>query len=397
MPWRRAIARWWILGWIAAMAPAPAHARVQATGAVPCTLSYHDAGDAPEGFPPYPGVAVGRFPTCSADTGPGTQEIDCGMPVSSAPGPTGQALHLAGFDFAPPFWLGCGASPPALGGIDSEMEGKSGPGGGGNACGGGAVDCTELTPWGMSFGQDECLGDLDAGVSGPIEFEVCTTTRLRFRATLCELDSLPAYLNVLVDWNQDGDWNDNLSCGTGAPCAPEWVVRTARITVTRGCSEHESPQFVVGPGAGPGWMRVTLTGDPVHSGFPWAGSNGTVNGIFRSGETEDHPVVIRPSAVGVGIPGAGSGPELGPAVPSPSRHGFTLRYVLTRSGPVRAEVLDARGRRTRLLANLAGTPGEHLLAWDGRDETGRLAPPGHYWIRFEAESRSLVRRALHLP
>lgn len=377
--------------------PMIALAQTLATQAVPCTLTYREAGDAPEGFAPYPTVAVGHFPTCAAATAAGTQEIECGAPRSSAPGPTGQVLHIAGFDFAPPFWLGCGSSPPALGGIDGESEGKTGPAGGGNACGGAAVDCTELTPWGMSFGQDECLGDADAGVDGPIEFTVCTTARLRFRSTLCELDSLPAYLNVLVDWNQDGDWNDNLSCAPAASCAPEWVVKNAFIKLRRGCDAYESPEFVVGPRAGPGWMRVTLNGDPLHDAFPWAGSEGTVNGDFRSGETEDYPVMIRPSAVGVMDPGAGSGVRLGPAVPSPFRRGCTLRYVLTRSGPVRAEVLDARGRRVRALDCPPGTPGDHLLAWDGRDVSGRLLPAGLYWIRLEAEEQEQVRRAVHLP
>lgn len=386
----------WILGLIAALAFSPALARAQATTAAPCTLFYHEAGDAPEGFAPYPGLAVGHFPTCATATAAGTQEIECGAPRSSAPGPTGRVKHIAGFDFAPPFWLGCGSAPPALGGIDGESEGKTGPAGGGNTCGGGTVDCTELTPWGMSFGQDECLGDLDAGVDGPVEFTACSTTRLRFRATLCELDSRFAYLNVLVDWNQDGDWNDNLSCAATTACAPEWAVKNVPLTLTRGCGVHETPDFTVGPHVGPGWMRVTLTSEPVHDEFPWAGSDGSPEGNFNSGETEDHPVMIRSLVLGVADPGTESGPRLDPAVPSPSRQGCTLRYVLTRSGPVRAEVIDAGGRRVRALDCPAGTAGEHFLAWDGRDGAGRTASAGLYWIWLEAEGRTLVRRAVHL-
>jgi hypothetical protein len=326
-------------------------------------------------------------------TEPGTQEIECGTPLSSTPGPTGHVSHIAGFDFAPPYWLGCGSDPPALGGIDGESEAKSGSGDA-NACGNGAVDCSESVPWGRVFGQDECLGDEDAGVDGPIEFTVCTVARLRFRATLCELDSLTAYLNVLVDWNQDGDWNDNLACATTASCAPEWTVKNVLFTLTRGCRDYESPEFVVGPYVGPGWMRVTLNGDPVYDGFPWAGSVGSAQGFLRSGETEDHPVMVRAPAIGVDGPGGGF--ALGPAVPSPSRQGFTLRYTLTVRGAVRAEVLDARGRRVRTLGGLADTPGDHFLAWNGRDDSGRLLPAGVYLIRFEAEGRTQVRRAVHV-
>ena len=385
----------WILAWIAALGSAPELARAQATAAVPCTLSYFEAGDAPEGFAPYGTTAVGHFPTCTAVTAAGTQEIECGTARSSAPGPTGHVTHIAGFDFAPPFWLGCGADPPVLGGVDAESEAKSGPGAGGNACGGGAVDCIEPTPWGLAFGQDECLGDADSGVDGPIEFTACATTRLRFRATLCELDSRPAYLNVLVDWNADGDWNDNLACATAAACAAEWAVKNVLFTVTRGCSDYESPEFVVGPHAGPGWMRITLSADPLHDGFPWAGSVGSADGIVRSGETEDHPLMIR-AAVGVERAGAGGRLELGPAVPSPSRRGFTLRYASRFGGAVRAAVLDARGRRVRTLDGLARSPGEHVLAWDGRDDAGHLLPSGIYLIRVEAGGESRVRHAVHL-
>jgi len=385
----------WMLAWIATAASAPEPARAQATAAAPCTLSYREAGDAPEGFAAYPSAALGHFPTCSAATPPGTQEIDCGPPRSSPPGPTGHVSHLAGFDFAPPFWLGCGADPPALGGVDGEDEGKSGPGGGANECGSSAVDCVESTPWGPLYGQDECLGDADAGVDGPIEFVACTTTRLRFRATLCELEARPAYLNVLVDWNADGDWNDNLACAATAACAPEWVVKNAIFTVTRGCGEYESPEFVSGPNVGPGWMRVTLSADPVHDGFPWSGSVGSALGLIHSGETEDHPVTIG-AAVDAAERGTGSGLELGPAVPSPSRRGCTLRYALTREGTVRAEVLDARGRRVRRLDGLARTPGEHRLAWDGRDDAGRLLPPGVYLVRVESQGEARVQRAIHV-
>lgn len=385
--------RQWLLAFFSVLMLIPAHAN--ASVAAPCTLFYHEAGDAPEGFSPYPGVAVAHFPTCAAAGAPGSQEIECGAAMSTAPGLTGRVKHVAGFDFAPPFWLGCGASAPALGGIDAESDGKTGPASGGNTCGG-SVDCTELTPWGMSFGQDECLGDADAGMDGPIELGACTTTRLRFRATLCELQSGLAYLNVLVDWNQDGDWNDILSCATSQSCAPEWVVKNALLPLTRGCGAYETPEFAVGPRVGPGWMRITLTADPVADQFPWAGSDGSPNGDFRSGETEDHPVMILANTVGLAMHNTAGGTRLGPAVPSPSRNGCTLRYVLTRTGSIRAEVLDSGGRRVRALDLPMGTAGEHILAWDGRDEAGRTVPAGLYWICLEADGQTHVRRAVHL-
>ena len=51
-------------------------------------------------------------------------------------------------------------------------------------------------------------------------------------------------------------------------------------------------------------------------------------------------------------------------------------------------VYDLSGRRLRRFHNA----GNGALVWDGRDEDGRLVPPGIYFLRAEAEGRSAVAR-----
>jgi hypothetical protein len=67
------------------------------------------------------------------------------------------------------------------------------------------------------------------------------------------------------------------------------------------------------------------------------------------------------------------------------------------SGPAHVEIFDTRGRRLRTLFQgdmLAGS--ERLLPWDGRDEEGRRAAAGVYFVRFEAPGVHLGRRVVLL-
>jgi len=364
--------------------------RSTATVSDTCRMFFVDHGDAPEGFPAYPFLSSAHFPTCATASAPGTQELECGTASGTPPSMTGEVAHIVGFDVGVPFWLGCGPHPSQADAGDGELAAKTSSGSATSACGVLDVDCFETGLPGMSFGQDECLGDADAGVIGPIDLAACASGSLRFRATVCPALTIGAYLNVLADWNQDGDWNDNVSCGPAQSCAREWAVKNELVSLTPGCSEHITPEFRVGPRQGPAWMRITLTPGPVPEDFPWAGSRGTVNGDFPGGETEDYLVTVGPSLVGVGTPPS-SGLGLR-AQPNPFHGASEIRYALTRAGRVRIEVLDLAGRRVRVLVSNVQGGGEHAVTWDGTDDSRALAPAGMHIVRLCAEQRSLTRR-----
>lgn len=361
-----------------------------------CPQSYEDFGDAPEGIAPYPGAGLGHFPTCIAPSAPGTQEIECGTANSSPPGATGYVHHVGVPEFGM-FWLGCGPAPhPPFGGIDSEFDGKVSAGGATlSVCHDNPVDCVEVAPWGMAFGQDECFGDIiDAGVVGPIAFPACSTSAVRFEATNCGTAPITVHLNVLVDWNQDGDWNDNIRCSSIGACSPEWAVKNATITLNPGCGSYITPKFQLGPKLGPGWMRISLTLDPVPPDFPWAGSAGLAGGEFRGGETEDYPVEIVYSLVDVGDGPTPSSTWFGAARPNPSSGTFVMRFGMPAQASVRVGVYDVAGRLVKTLLDGTRGAGEHAVAWDGRDEAGRAAPAGVYLIRLESEGVRLTQRAI---
>lgn len=81
---------------------------------------------------------------------------------------------------------------------------------------------------------------------------------------------------------------------------------------------------------------------------------------------------------------------------NPSRGPATLRFRLSRSGPVRARVYDVRGALVRTLSDRPGEAGEQVIRWDGRVEGGAVAPSGVYFIRVETPDGAATRKVAFL-
>jgi len=263
-------------------------------GPTDCTQIDRDFGDAPECVDAYPSGVVGQFPTCETSCGQGTQENGC-PPISTPPGPTGFVRHIhphtASF---PSYWLGNYFNPVTLeSGIDNDPDGKTNtPPTGISACNPAvSTDCTE-SAWGMSWDQDEAWGDgSDTGVITGQTLVACQTNSIQFTTYLCDTNPHTVYLNILVDFNEDGDWNDSGACDP-VNCAYEWAVKNVPITLPPGGGSHVSPAFFAGPDPGHAWMRVSLTEDAVTDDWPWAGTANYTAGEIVGGETEDYPVDI---------------------------------------------------------------------------------------------------------
>lgn len=366
----------------------------------PCNSEYEDWGDAPENLAAYPTGIPGHFPTCFLPFAPGTQEIQCDLPLSTPPGLTGYVRHFSAQGDPYKVWLGCGATG-VPGGIDGERDGKVNLSpliGWPSVCNNTVpTDCVELAFGVMPFNQDECTGDLvDAGVTARVQFAACAMAGVWFTTTNCSTTPQPAYLNALVDWNQDGDWNDNIACTSlPAGCAHEWAVKNTPMVLAPGCANYVSTTFLAGPIVGPSWMRITVTHDPVPDDFPWNGSISATGSTFRGGETEDYPVEIVEEPVGVGEQPLPT--EVNLVVrPNPSRNGVTFEFALPREGDVSLAVYDIAGRKLREMARGVLPAGAHSLAWDYRTDEGTVAPVGLYLVRLHAGDRLITRTMIRI-
>src|SRR5262245_14361049 len=84
---------------------------------------------------------------------------------------------------------------------------------------------------------------------------------------------------------------------------------------------------------------------------------------------------------------------LAPPFPNPARGGVTLRFQLSAASSARLIVLDLAGRRVRsLLDDARIDSGVHSVRWDGRDESGALAPAGLYLIALQTPGGSELRK-----
>lgn len=74
-------------------------------------------------------------------------------------------------------------------------------------------------------------------------------------------------------------------------------------------------------------------------------------------------------------------------------------YRLVGEERLEVTVFDLAGRRVRSLSATRANPsGTHAIPWDGRDEQGRLVPPGHYLVRvgFEVDAAGRTTQAVCL-
>ncbi len=225
-----------------------------------------DYGDAPEGAIAYPATGVvGAFPTCRTY------------------GPTGYIRHT-------------GNKGSFLGNkVDHETDGNAG-------------SCSS----GSAYDQDELCYEADSGLWAPDAFtlqdsggvvtvvplckefagtalgETCETAvwgrNINLYYNTDHVDG-GAYINVLIDWNQDGAWGGASVCtATATPrSTDEHVLKN--FPVPGGTAAHLStmhpPDFLIGPNPGYVWARLTITETPVS--LPWDGS-----GEFNEGESEDY-------------------------------------------------------------------------------------------------------------
>jgi hypothetical protein len=231
-----------------------------------------DFGDAPEGSNAiaYPATGVtGAFPTCIT---------------------IGPATWIQHTNFGA--WFG-----PM---VDFEGDGNAG-----------------LCPFGCfpPYDQDECFADGDAGLIVPLPYTIdaalnvvpcpqCSsgtplgdTCQTALWGTNIDIDvhnHMPSpatgYVNLLIDWNQDGQWSGSSNCPTAA--TNEHVLVNFPVP-----NPYDGPLsalmpfgagFLIGPNRGYVWARFTITEQPVP--VPKPGWNG--EGSFEDGETEDYLLEI---------------------------------------------------------------------------------------------------------
>ena len=179
------------------------------------------------------------------------------------------------------------------------------------------------------YDQDECFADGDAGLMFPEPYTIngtgavvtCPNSAGTPLGPTCQqavwgtdvdiwvvntMDQHVFYVNVLMDWNQDGQWAFDPSTTCTAVPVPEHVLVDFPIPPLYNgpLSGLGPPTFTIGPNPGYVWTRFTISERPVldnnfathYSANPLSANNLGNNlnhewhgeGIFEDGETEDY-------------------------------------------------------------------------------------------------------------
>ena len=230
-----------------------------------------DMGDAPENAMAYPDKGViGAFPTCLDENG-------------------WYITHLVS-EF-PLMFFG-----PA---VDGENDGNGG-------------QCSPYSP----YNNDEYFNDTDAGLLTPAPYTISGGGYVAYSpgSTLASagdtiywgpnLDILVsnnsqgmAYVNVLIDWNRNGIWQNDPGTTFEGNFIPEHCLVNFPVPqgFTGPLSALAPPQIYAGPFNGHMWARFSITEGPVQqtdNSFE-PGWNGT--GEFLDGETEDYLFFVSPN------------------------------------------------------------------------------------------------------
>jgi hypothetical protein len=93
----------------------------------------------------------------------------------------------------------------------------------------------------------------------------------------------------------------------------------------------------------------------------------------------------------------GSRLALGPSRPNPFAEAALIRFEIPRDAPAELSVYSVSGRIVRTLVSSEGLPaGEHVVSWDGRDESGRPVASGTYLYRLTVDGETIEKKMIVL-
>ncbi len=84
--------------------------------------------------------------------------------------------------------------------------------------------------------------------------------------------------------------------------------------------------------------------------------------------------------------------RLGQNHPNPFNPTTSIRFTVEKEGPVELAVYDVSGRKIRTLVRDTRGPGDHVVTWDGTDQSGSRVPSGMYFYKLNSGGDSSTRK-----
>jgi hypothetical protein len=131
----------------------------------------------------------------------------------------------------------------------------------------------------------------DDGVNVPLTLPNCGWTMFDYEVTVIDPNT-DLWVNVWLDFNRDGDWDDTVNCPGGG--APEWAVKNQFLfNLPVGLNKITTPGFKSAHTGAHNqiWMRITISEQPWIGGSnPGQQGNAGSGPLpkYEIGETEDY-------------------------------------------------------------------------------------------------------------
>lgn len=191
-----------------------------------------------------------------------------------------------------------------------------------------------------------------------LEIERSATLRL------LPLPSVEGFLDAWVDWNRDGDWEDD-----GEQIFADEDIDVAML-------EEDALTIEVPPTAQLGYTYARFRFSRI-GGLSFTGAG-------PDGEVEDYLFQIVAEGTGTATEDAATTPHelaLHANYPNPFTTETTLRYTLPETQPVRLAIFDVLGREVAVLAEGVQPAGSHQVVFNAAD-----LPSGVYISRLETQT-----------
>jgi len=145
----------------------------------------------------------------------------------------------------------------------------------------------------LPFQNSADLDWADDAIEMPLSLPNCGWTQFDYEVAIFDPD-VDLWVNVWLDFNRDGDWDDVVECSDGR-MVPEWAVQNQFLyDLPEGLNQVTTPGFMsVHPKNAPEriWMRITLAEQPWTGGSnPGERGNAGSGPVekYQFGETEDY-------------------------------------------------------------------------------------------------------------
>ena len=160
--------------------------------------------------------------------------------------------------------------------------------------------------------------------------------------------------------------------------------QTATMSATANANEYtgEIPRLT---GAHRIYYFISAADDSGRVGYAPRGASAGEHYSFINTAVQEPQTSTLPNAI-----------ALHPSQPNPFRASTTIQYELPIgfAGEIKLAIYDLIGQQVRVLVQRDQRPGYHRAQWDGKNESGKLAPPGIYFYQLTGDGFVRVKKLL---